>query len=101
MLRALQGRHADARAVREIVLQKIGRTRFYHHVTYTFARMAALAGDSEEAARWLEETIAWGFPCYPMFSTDSFLDPVRHTPRVQAVLAKLKTDWDGYRAALQ
>ncbi len=101
LLRALQGRHADARAVREIVLQKIGRTRFYHHVTYTFARMAALAGDSEEAARWLEETIAWGFPCYPMFSTDSFLDPVRHTPRVQAVLAKLKTDWDGYRAALQ
>jgi hypothetical protein len=36
-----------------------------------------------------------------MFSTDSFLDPVRQSARVQKVLGDLKITWEGYRAALQ
>jgi hypothetical protein len=36
-----------------------------------------------------------------MFSTDSFLDPVRYSPRVQKVLADLKVDWEHYRDALR
>jgi eukaryotic-like serine/threonine-protein kinase len=102
LLRALQGRHSEARSAVQRVVQLTRRTtRYYHHVTYTLARVAALRGDADEAARWLEETIAWGFPCYPMFSTDAFLDPVRQSPRVQKVLADLKVDWERYRDALR
>ena len=101
LLRALQGRHAEARDIRRMVTRLARRTRDHHHVTYTLARTAALARDADETARWLEETIAWGFPCYPVFSTDKFLDGVRKSPRVQKVLAGLKVDWDRYRAALQ
>ena len=101
LLRALQGRPRDAQTLVARALSTVRKNRGYHHVTYTFARVYALQGRADEAARWLDETIAWGFPCYPMFSTDSFLDPVRAAPRVQAVLARLKTDWEGYRTALQ
>jgi len=79
----------------------VQKNRGYHHLTYTLARVYALQSNAEEATRWLEETIAWGFPCYPMFSTDSFLDPVRHSPRVQKVLADLKVEWERYRDALR
>ena len=60
-----------------------------------------MQNDPAETARWLEETIAWGMPCYPMFATDSFLDPVRQSPQVQKVLNDLKRDWDTFREALR
>ena len=65
------------------------------------AQVYGLQGNDRQAARWLKETIDWGFPCYSMFMRDAFLDPVRHSASVQKVLAGLKVDWDRYRAALQ
>jgi len=57
--------------------------------------------DAPASARWLQETVDWGFPCYPMFSTDTFLDPVRPSDPVREVLARLKSQWEGYRKALE
>jgi TolB-like protein len=101
LLRALQGREADARALASAAARLTERFRFYHHVTYELARVYAVLGDADQAAHWLRETIEWGFPCYPMFSNDGFLDPVRKAPAVQAVLSDLKVRWDGYREALR
>jgi TolB-like protein/tRNA A-37 threonylcarbamoyl transferase component Bud32 len=100
LLRALQGRHREAREQQGRVTKLARRSRYYHHMTYILAQAAALAGDAGETARWLQETIDWGFPCYPMFSTDRMLDRVRNSPPVQAVLARLRVQWEGYRAAL-
>jgi hypothetical protein len=101
LLRALQGRHAEAGEIGQKMLKLARRARYYHHLTYRLAQVSALAGDAEQTARWLDETIAWGFPCYPVFSTDKFLDGVRESPQVRRVLDGLKVDWDRYRAALQ
>lgn len=99
-LRALQGRHGEARAVARQVEQMLPRNRHRHHLTYSLARAAALGGDAAETERLLKETIDWGFPCYPLFSTDAALNSVRKSPGVARVLAQLKRDWDGYRQAL-
>ena len=77
------------------------KNRGYHHFTYELARAYAIQGNADEAARWLEETINWGIPCYPVFSTDTFLDPVRGAPRVKTVLADLKARWEEYRDAVR
>ncbi len=99
-LRALQGRHAEARAATERVLAMAEKNRYYHHLTYGAARVYALGGDAEQAARWLQETIRWGFPCYPLFAEDHMLDPVRKSPEFQRVLADLRGQWERYRQEL-
>jgi eukaryotic-like serine/threonine-protein kinase len=101
LLRALQGRHRDAQELVARALAVATKNRGYHHLTYHIARVYALQGNAGEAARWLRETIDWGFPCYPMFSTDRFLEPVRQAPEVRKILDDLKTSWDGYRDALR
>ena len=99
-LRALQGRHAEARAATERFLAMAEKNRYYHHLTYGAVRIFALGGDAEQAARWLQETIRWGFPCYPLFAEDHMLDPVRKSPEFQRVLAELRTEWERYRQEL-
>ncbi len=99
-LRALQGRHAEARAAAERVLAMAEKNRYYHHLTYGAVRVYALGGDAEQAARWLQETIRWGYPCYPLFADDHMLDPVRKSPEFQRVLADLRVQWERYRQEL-
>ncbi len=101
LLRSLQGRHREANEAITRALGMAVKNRTYHHLTYLFAQTKGVQNDPAEAARWLKETIDWGLPCYPVFATDSFLDPVRQSPQVQKVLTDLKRDWDTYREALR
>ena len=101
ILRALQGRHAEARAATERFMALAQPNRYYHHLAYGAARVYALGGDGDQAAMWLEETIRWGFPCYPLFAEDHMLDPVRPSPRFQRVLTDLRAQWQRYRQELE
>ena len=76
------------------------KNRYYHHLTYGAVRVYAIGGDAEQAAKWLQETIRWGFPCYPLFASDPMLDPGPEAPQVQRVLAGLRTEWERYRQEL-
>ena len=100
-LRALQGRQTEAERIVTRELARIPRNRSYHHHTYTAAQVYALGGKSTEAARWLRQTIDEGFPCYPLFTSDPLLDPVRTSSEVKAVLDAFKTTWDGYLTQLR
>jgi TolB-like protein/tRNA A-37 threonylcarbamoyl transferase component Bud32 len=101
LLRALQGRHGEADKIVTQAMKTAVRNRGYHHLAYQAAQTYGLAGNDEKTARWLEEAIGWGLPCYPMFSKDTFLDSVRDSPRVRKVLADVKATWEGYRNALR
>jgi serine/threonine-protein kinase len=100
VLRALQGRHPEAQALIPRILAAAQKNRSYHHFTYDIARVFALGGKTEEAVKWLNVTIRWGFPCYPMFAQDRFLDPIRSSSRFQTAMADLKKQWDQYRTEL-
>jgi tetratricopeptide (TPR) repeat protein len=100
-VRALQGRHREARELTGRALSQAPKNRSYHHLTYMVARVFAVCGDADDAARWLQVTIDWGFPAYPVFSTDSFFTPVRESAAFQRVLTDLKPKWESYKALLR
>jgi eukaryotic-like serine/threonine-protein kinase len=97
LLLALQGKHQEAQAAVPSILKKEGRYRGYHHGTYIIARIYALGGKSEEALKWLRVTVKEGFPCYPLFERDSFLDRIRHDPEFIKFMAEMEERWEGYQ----
>jgi tetratricopeptide (TPR) repeat protein len=94
---ALKGRHREAQAAVPTILQKERRYRGYHHTTYNIARIYALDGKTEQALKWLRVTVNEGFPCYPLFARDTFLDPIRDDPAFREFIEDAKTRWEGYR----
>jgi DNA-binding winged helix-turn-helix (wHTH) protein/TolB-like protein len=68
-----------------------------HHSTYDAACIFALAGKSGEAVKWLRETAATGFPNYPLFDRDRYLDRIRATPEFVQFMAEEKARWEEYR----
>jgi protein kinase/serine/threonine-protein kinase len=97
VLLALQGKHGEAQAAVPLILEKERRYRGYHHDTYNIARIYALDGKSAEAIKWMRVTAAEGFPHYPRFERDSFLDPIRDDPAFKQFMAEMKTRWEGYQ----
>ena len=48
--------------------------------------------------RYLEKTAEDGFPCYPPFEGDRYRDSLRGNPEFQALLLRMKSRWEHYRA---
>jgi TolB-like protein/Flp pilus assembly protein TadD len=97
LLLALQGKHREAEAAVPAILEKALRNRGYHHLAYDIARIYALGGKSEEALKWLRETVKEGFSSYPLLARDPFLDRIRKDPAFMQFLAEMKTRWEGYQ----
>ena len=96
LLLALQGKQQEAEAAIPLIV-KARKNRGYHHVTYNIARIYALAGKSDEAVKWLRITSKEGFPCYPLFARDSFLDPIRSDSAFAQFMTEMKTRWQNYQ----
>jgi len=89
-------REAEAR-VPEILSKYQLKTQARHHSTYDAACIYALAGKSSEAVKWLKETAATGFPNYPLFERDPFLDRIRQAPEFVQFMADEKARWEDRR----
>lgn len=61
-----------------------------HHAAYFVACALARMRRADEAVRWLTESAATGFPCYPLFARDPNLDPIRDDPRFHAFITDLQ-----------
>jgi eukaryotic-like serine/threonine-protein kinase len=95
---ALRGNFSAAQTKLPDILAKIRiDDENRHHFTYDAACIYALAGNSSEAVRWLKETAATGFPNYPLFARDPFLDRVRQTPEFIQFMAEQRAQWEKYR----
>ena len=91
MLLALRGDHRGAEAEIPFLIDKVNsNVRGYHHHTYDIACIYALGGKSAEAVKWLRETAATGFPSYPTFERDRYLDHIRQTPEFVQFMAEMK-----------
>jgi TolB-like protein len=66
----------------------------YHHAVYIIANVYALEGKTGEAIKWLKETAATGFPCYPLFERDHSLDRIRQAPEFQQFMLEMKNQHD-------
>jgi len=72
----------------------------FHHTAYNIACAYALMKKTEPAFNWLQAAADDGFPCYPMFENDAYLDHLRQDPRFIALIAKLKEQREHYRTRL-
>jgi DNA-binding winged helix-turn-helix (wHTH) protein/TolB-like protein len=98
LLMALRGNFADADAQASIALAKIPRNNeSYHHQTYFLASIKAIEGNSAEAVRWLRETANTGYPDYPLFAHDPFLDHIRQSPEFIQFLDEQKAQHERFQ----
>jgi len=68
-----------------------------HHLTYNAACVYALAGDGPEAVKWLKDTATDGFPDYPLFAGDPYLDRIRRTAEFSQFISEQKEQYDRFR----
>jgi eukaryotic-like serine/threonine-protein kinase len=95
LLLALKGNFREAEARVPGILARIQLTdQSRHHSTYDAACIYALAGKSDEAVKWLKETAATGFPNYPLFERDPYLNRIRRAPQFMQLMAELKAHWE-------
>ncbi len=73
---------------------------YFHHAAYQIACAYALMNKPEQAVKWLETAASDGFPCYPLFETETDLNKLRQDARFLELMAKLKRQWDDYKSIL-
>jgi len=98
LLLALRGKFAEAESrvpepLAKVELNSMNR----HHWTYFAACVYALTGNTSEAVRWLKETANTGFPNYPLFERDPFLNRIRQTPEFIQFMSDQKAQWEKLR----
>jgi tetratricopeptide (TPR) repeat protein len=99
LLLALRGdsNEAEERAVRILANIPLA-SESRHHITYFTACIYALGGKSEEAVKWLTETANTGFPNYPLFERDPYLNKIRTSPQFVQFMSEQKAQWEKLRA---
>ena len=97
LLFALKGDFDQANAELPDIMGKIQRnSENYHHRAFDVACTYALAGNSAESVKWLREVAATGFPNYPLFAREPFLDRIRQSPEFIQFLAEQKAQWEHF-----
>jgi len=96
LLFALQGNFDQIGAVIPDAIAKTERNENYHHKTLDVACIYALAGNATEALKWLRVTANTGFPNYPLFAREPFLDRIRQSPEFIQFLAEQKAQWEHF-----
>ena len=61
----------------------------------------AMKGKSEDAVKWLNETAATGFPSYPMFQLDPYLNRIRQSPDFVQFITGMKEFNEKLRSEVQ
>ncbi|MDX6382649.1 MAG: hypothetical protein QOK48_222, partial [Blastocatellia bacterium] len=98
ILLALKGDFAKAEAeIPSLLSQRSTKDFAYHHLAYDIACVYALSGKHTEAVKWLRESAATGFPCYPLFARDRYLDPIRNAPDFVQFMTELKEQFEKYK----
>jgi tetratricopeptide (TPR) repeat protein len=94
MVLAKEGRPRDAEAAIQRAIELGRGLGHFHHTAYNIASAYALLGRADLAIKWLQVAADDGFPCYPLFASDTQLDPLRADPRFIAMMAKLRSDFE-------
>jgi hypothetical protein len=98
LLLALGGDFRAAEAMVPTILSKHPlKDLNYHHAAYDIACIYALEGKSVEAVKWLREGANTGFPCYPLFERDAYLNRIKQAPEFIQFMSEMKAQNERYR----
>jgi serine/threonine protein kinase/predicted negative regulator of RcsB-dependent stress response len=100
LLAALAGDEKKAEARVRSAIDKGKGFGHFHHTAYNISCAYSVMKKTETAVKWLQAAADEGFPCYPLFEKDPYLDNLRRDPRFIALMGKLKAQWEHYRKVL-
>ena len=100
MIFAKTGKVRDAELAIERAGQLGANFGHFHHTAYNIACAYALMNKPDETVQWLQTAADDGFPCYPLFEHDANLNGVRKNEKFRAFMARLKQQWERYKAEL-
>ena len=86
---AARGDRDRARAL----LARAERGMIDHHVAYSIGVVYAQLGEPASAVRWLRTAAETGFRCYPWYTRDPLLAPLRNSASYRTFEAELKQQW--------
>ena len=101
ILAAYAGQHQEAEEKIQSAIERGKGFGHFHHSAYHIACAYAIMNRRDQAITWLESVASGGFPCYVLFERDRNLDNLRQEARFQALLAKLKQQWEQYKRELE
>jgi hypothetical protein len=93
----------DARRAEHDIQDAVQKGKGYihfHHAGYHIAIAYALLHRPDSAVHWLRVVADGGFPCFPLFERDPFLDSVRTDPGFVTFMREQKAQWQRRRAML-
>ena len=100
VLLARLGRAAEARAMIANAQRLGSGTSHFHHAAFAIATAWALMNQRDSAVTWLERTADDGMPSYSLFLNDPTLASLRGLPRYDALIQRLRTQHDRFRAII-
>jgi serine/threonine protein kinase len=100
LLAALDGDEKKAEARIRSAIDRGKGFGHFHHTAYNIACAYSVMRKAEEAVYWLQAAADDGFPCYPLFEKDPYLDNLRKDSRFITLMAKLKEQWGRYQTIL-
>ncbi|MBA2603255.1 MAG: tetratricopeptide repeat protein [Acidobacteria bacterium] len=71
-----------------------------HHAQFHIGSALALLGRYNEALLWLNRAVNEGYPSYPRFSKDESLAALKGHAEFDALLVRLRQDWERWRKTL-
>jgi tetratricopeptide (TPR) repeat protein len=98
LMAALNGDEETAERKIRSAIEKGKGFGHFHHTAYNIACAYSLMNKPEQAIKWLQATADNGLPCYPLFESDQYLDPLRNDLRFTALMMRLKEQWQHHKA---
>jgi tetratricopeptide (TPR) repeat protein len=100
VLAASEGQEREAESKIELAIERGKGFGHFHHTAYHIACAYARMNKPEQALKFLEKAAAEGFPCYPLFESDSNLNNIRQDSGFKMFLTKQKQQWEYHRTNL-
>lgn len=97
LLASLDGKNDRAEAKIGIAIEQGRGFGHFHHTTYNIACAYSIMKNPDEAIRWLRKTADGGFPCYPLFESDPYLNNLRKDPRFRTLIVELRKQWERFQ----
>jgi serine/threonine protein kinase/lipoprotein NlpI len=98
LMAALAGEKETAEDKIRSAIEKGKGFGHFHHTAYNIACAYSLMNKPEQAIKWLQAAADDGFPCYPLFESDPYLNPLREDSRFVTLMMRLKEQWKYYKA---
>jgi tetratricopeptide (TPR) repeat protein len=99
LLAALDGEENKAEAKIRSALERGKSFGHFHHTAYKYNIACAYAAlkKADPAIQWLQAAADDGFPCYPLFERNPYLDHLRKDSRFTTLIVKLKAQFEHYQ----